>query len=67
MKKKAITKEFRYCEYHTDIIPKNRCKYLGFRTCQLYNKQLEECREGWRECCDDCETPFFVLIGYKNK
>ena len=55
----------RYCEFiGDDESPwdgekKGKCEHVGISHCQLHKEEHKTDAEGWRVCCDACETPYY--------
>lgn len=49
----------RLCEYPRGDAA-GKCRHVGFSTCQLHKQPVPENGEGWRTCCDECVTPYYV-------
>jgi len=60
----------RFCEFtgdskkHWNEVPssKRTCEHMGFAICKLHDQPIVENLDGWRECCDECETPKQVKL-----
>jgi len=60
--------EVRYCEFTGDSkkawdeVPRRVCEYAGFSHCILHDTSIKISADGWRVCCDKCETPKQVKL-----
>jgi len=59
----------KYCEFIGDSKSpwdgekKGKCIHMGFRNCVLHKQELSEDGEGWRMCCSNCKTPYYIKDG----
>jgi len=57
----------RYCEFPGDEESpwdgekKGKCEHVGISHCQLHKEEHKTDAEGWRLCCDACETPYYEV------
>ena len=53
----------RYCEKFGNELPRPKrvCEFTGFAHCTLHHVPTRVADNGYRLCCPECITPFYVV------